>query len=158
MSDRSIWLLILFGLFIIAGLSLYIVRKTKVLKEYKSQALEKKNSQTEQKKYLVDSLKVLAITILDDQVELSEGCIRIKVILDHLAPLLHEDESFKIFELMYVSTQHMPTHDARKKVDKHFIDKLDTQRFALEEKHREEIKSASRALLDYLEAEPLNIH
>ena len=153
MEDSLIWLFIAIGSIVIVGLSLFIFKKVTLLKRHKRLLLEQQTTQKEQKNYLVDSLKVLAVTILDDQVELSEACIRIKVILDHLAPALHEKEAFKVFEKMYVSTQHMPTHEARKKVDKQFIDKLDTQRFELEQTHRDEIRSAAQALLDYIESE-----
>ena len=86
--------------------------------------------------------------MLEDQVELSEGCIRIKVLIDHLDASLHEQASFKIFEQMYRDTEHMPTHQARKDTDKNFIHKLDQQRFALEKQHRETIREAAKELLE----------
>ncbi len=81
--------------------------------------------------------------------ELSEGCIRIKVLLDHVDPTLHEQAPFSIFSTMYKATEHMPTHEARKKTDKKFIHKLDQQRFKLERDNKEAILSASEAIQVY---------
>jgi len=152
MSDSIIWLGIVAGFIVILGLCWYIWATSRELKVHRADQDQLLSDKKKQDKYLIDSLKVLATTILDDQVELSEGCIRIKVLLDHLDSNLHEHKSFKIFEEMYLATEHMPTHDARKNTDKHFTDKLDQQRFALEQKHREAIKSAAKALMEYLKS------
>ena len=148
MNDAVIWSGILVGLVVIAGLCWFILSKYRELKAFKAQRAQQEAQQKEQRDYLVDSIKVIATTMLEDQVELSEGCIRIKVLMDHLDASLHEDEAFKIFEQMYRDTEHMPTHQARKNTDKNFIHKLDQQRFALEKQHRESIRKASLALLE----------
>ena len=148
MSDAVIWSGIGLGLVVIVGLSWFILTKSRELKAIQTQQAQQKAQQKEQRDYLIDSIKVIATTMLEDQVELSEGCIRIKVLIDHLDASLHENEAFKIFELMYRGTEHMPTHQARKDTDKNFLHKLDQQRFALEKQHRESIRKASLALLE----------
>lgn len=150
MSEAIIWLAILVGLVMIAGLCWFILTKSRELKALRAQHLQQEAKQVERRKYLIDSIKVIATTMLEDQVELSEGCIRIKVLIDHLDASLHEQDAFKIFEQMYRDTEHMPTHQARKNTDKNFINKLDQQRFALEKAHRDSIRSASVALLEKL--------
>jgi len=148
MNEVIIWTGVLVGLVMIAGLCWFILTKSRELKALKTQQLQQETQQAEQRKYLVDSIKVIATTMLEDQVELSEGCIRIKVLIDHLDASLHEQDAFKIFEQMYRDTEHMPTHQARKNTDKNFIHKLDQQRFALEKTHRDSIRTASAALLE----------
>jgi len=150
MSEKIIWAGILVGLVVIAGLCWFIRTKSRELKVYQAQRAQQEAQQAEKRSYLVDSLKVIATTMLEDQVELSEGCIRIKVLIDHLDPSLHEQAPFKIFEQMYRDTEHMPTHQARKNTDKNFIHKLDQQRFALEKQHRESIRKAAKELLETL--------
>jgi len=150
MSEAIIWLGILMGLVMIAGLSWFILTKLREFKVLQAQRDQQEAQQADQRSYLIDSIKVIATTMLEDQVELSEGCIRIKVLIDHLDASLHEQESFKIFEQMYRDTEHMPTHQARKNTDKNFIHKLDQQRFALEKQHRESIHKAAEALLKTL--------
>jgi len=150
MSDSIILVGIVAGFIVILGLCRFIWSKSQVLKVHKDAQAQLLSDKRKQDEYLIGSLKVLTTTILDDQVELSEGCIRIKVLLDHLDAKLHENDNFKIFEEMYLATEHMPTHETRKNTDKHFTDKLDQQRFALEKKHRAAIRSAAKALMDYL--------
>jgi hypothetical protein len=147
MSDAVIWSGIFVGLVIIASLSWFIFTKIRELKVLKAKRVEKEAQETEKRNHLINSIKVIATTMLEDQVELSEGCIRIKVLIDHFDASLHEQASFKIFEEMYKSTEHMPTHQARKNTDKNFIHKLDQQRFALEKKHRESIRKGAEELL-----------
>jgi hypothetical protein len=148
MSDEIVWLGILVGLVMIAGLCWFILTKSRELKAFQVQRAQQDAQQIEKRSYLIDSIKVIATTMLEDQVELSEGCIRIKVLIDHLDASLHEQDAFKIFELMYRETEHMPTHQARKNTDKNFIHKLDQQRFALEKQHRESVRKAAKKLLE----------
>ncbi|MFT5718585.1 MAG: hypothetical protein ACI9T7_002792 [Oleiphilaceae bacterium] len=150
MSDVVIWSGIFAGLVIISGLCWFIFTKLRDLKAFQTQRAQKEAQEAEKRNYLKDSIRVIATTMLEDQVELSEGCIRIKVLIDHFDVSLHEQESLKIFEQMYRDTKHMPTHEARKNTDKNFIHKLDQQRFALEKKHRESIRNAAKELLKIL--------
>jgi len=152
MNNSIIWFGIFLGTVIGIGLCYYISIKSRELKSHRHQQQLLAAEHESKKTFLIDSIKVLATTILDDQVELSEGSIRIKVLIDHLDASLHEKAEFKVFEDMYLAMQHMPTHQARKDTDKHFIHKLDQQRFSLEQKHRNEIRTAAKALLDYLSA------
>jgi len=150
MNETTIWLGIVIGLILITGLCRFIYIKHCELKTHQNLLKEQNDHQVEQKEYLVNSIKVIATAMLEDQVELSEGCIRVKVLIDHLDASLHEQEVFKIFEEMYRKTEHMPTHQARKNVDKNFIHKLDQQRFALEKQHRDSIRKAAGELLEVL--------
>lgn len=145
-----IWSVIIVGLVFIAGLCWFIFTKLRELKVLKAQQAQNEAEQAEKRNYLKDSIKVIATSMLEGQVDLSEGCIRIKVLIDHLDASLHEQASFKIFEQMYRDTKHMPTHQARKNTDKNFINKLDEQRFALEKQHRESIRQAAEELLEVL--------
>lgn len=155
MSEQLIWLGIAVGGVIIAGLLLYIKKQYAHLEQLKQeQEALKALSESKQDSLrldVVESLKVIATVMLDDQVELSEGCIRIKVLLDNLDPSINEQDEFKVFADMANQLAHMPTHEARKQVDKQFIRKLDQQRFGLENKYRTDIRKATKALLEWLE-------
>ena len=152
MNDSIVWFGIVSGVLVILGLGWFIKRKLAELKTHQAVNLQQAAEKEKQQAYLINSLKVLATSILDDQVELSEGCIRVKVLIDHLDAKLHAEERFKIFEEMYLATEHMPTHQARKDTDEHFIKKLDQQRFGLEQKNRDTIRTAAKALLEHFAA------
>ncbi|KZY82260.1 hypothetical protein A3741_32365, partial [Oleiphilus sp. HI0069] len=131
MSENFIWLAIVVGSLV----SIFLFRfsfktwnKIQRIEDAKKAYLEEV---AEKKDKALNSIKVIAQCMLDEQVELSEGCIRIKVLLDHLAPNLHEDERFSVFIKMYDALEHMPTHEARKQTDKRVIFKLDQERFKL---------------------------
>lgn len=152
MAEIMIWLGIVAGLVLIAVLGWFIWSKFREIKVHRTNYSRYEAQQAGQKQYLIDSLGILAKTILDDQIELSEGSIRIKVLIDNLDATLHALPAFKIFEEIYRKTEHMPTHQARKDTDKRFIHKYDQQRYALEQQNRERIREAARELLRHLES------
>src|SRR5690554_302358 len=147
MSESVQWLLIVAGLCVSGILILFIIRQLRLLRSARQDRDAREARHSRQRLHLVESIQVLARTMLEDQVELSEGCIRIKVLLDNLAPELNEDPRFQIFQKMYESMEHMPTHEARQQTDKRFVRKLDHQRFRLERENQQAIRDAARALL-----------
>lgn len=150
MNDGLMWALSIFGLLLIALLLISIRRNSTKL----SHAAQLKRNQQQEKKVqrakLEESLHVLAVSMLDGQIETSEGCYRIKVLLDFYDPDLHERAPFSIFNTVYEGLKHMPTHEARKQTEKRFVFKLDKQRHALEQQHHQAIMSASQALVEHL--------
>lgn len=145
------WAAIVIGLVVIVLLVRQIRVSLQTLKQARQKQHELALPVTE---YLRQSLYVLARSIMDDQVELSEACIRIKVLLDNFNPDWHAEAVLSIFSKMYDDTAHMPTHQARKDTDKRFIHKLDQQRFRLEREHREAIRQAAQELLRRIEIRP----
>ena len=154
MSELLIGILSLTGIVISLFLLKYILS---TLKKMKSMQAIQQTQETQAEQQFEDtrlsatqSIKVIAQCMLDEQIELSEGCIRIKVLLDHVAPEFHDDPYFKVFAQVYEATRHMPTHEARKQADKKLIMRLDLERMTLEEDNEEAILSASRQLLSRL--------
>lgn len=156
MSEMFLWSLTILGLVLIAVL-VYVIRKQLSMLKGNAAPAERAGDESlpanAHQLDLKESLRVIATLALEDQVELSEASIRIKVLIDHLDADLHSQAPFSVFEEMYLALQHMPTHQARKDTDKKFIRKLDQQRFAIESRHRERIREGARALLRKLEAE-----
>ncbi len=153
MSQNQQLVLIAIGLLLIAGLGWYIFlmlkkeRQAKAEQERKLAEMEAKAQ--EQRDYLVDSIRVISMAMQDEQCELAEGSIRIKVLLDHLAPFLHEHEDFSIFNTMFEATKHMPILDEWKKLKLRKRYELTVEREALEEKHKIAIINASKKLAVY---------
>ncbi len=94
MSQESQIALIVIGLIVIVVLSYIIYRQLQTQKRLKlaqEQALaEAQRKAQEQRDYLLESVRVISMAMRDDQCELAEGCIRLKVLIDHMAPFLHE--------------------------------------------------------------------
>lgn len=151
MTQATLWILIAISAGTALFLLFYILKlwhKIKALEATKAQIENKQASSLNDFKLEAgESIKVIAQCIIDEQVDLSEGSIRIKVLLDHIAPELHEDARFNIFSKMYTATEHMPTHEARKQADKKLIKELDKERFKLEKENKDLILEASKELL-----------
>ena len=100
----------------------------------------------EQYEHRVDSIRVIVNAMDEDQCEYAEGCIRLKMLLDQIAPELLQQPEYAIIETMYKETEHMPIKEDWKQLDKKVKAKLTNERFALEGKHKEAIAAAVKAL------------
>lgn len=151
MYNTLLWMAIAAGLAAAVFLIKHNLTNWRKLKSLKAEQAEIQTQQTSALKQshmkASDSIRHIAKFVVEEQAELSECCIRIKVLLDHVAPDYHEDPRFSIFNKMYDATAHMPTHQARKDTDKKQIKQLDEERFQLEAAHKEEIIEASQTLL-----------
>ncbi|MBO6849997.1 MAG: DUF2489 domain-containing protein [Marinobacter sp.] len=140
------WTLIIAGLLAIAALTAFIVRQSRLLslsrrRDDKNRAFREKRRQS-----MVESIQVIAMAVEEDQVEYSEACLRLKGLLDHVAPELLERSPYRIFREVSDQLQHMPTHRARQATDTRFIEKMDQERLALEKQHADAIRRAATAL------------
>ncbi len=140
------WTLIFAGLIAIAVLLAFIVRQARLLKTNRKRADKNRAFQSERRQSMVESIRVIALAVEEDQVEYSEACLRLKGLLDHVAPELLEQSPFRVFQEVYDQIQHMPTHRARQATDTRFIEKMDKERLAIEEKHADAIRRAATAL------------
>jgi len=151
MTQTTLWVLIAISTGIAIFLLIFNLQAWKKIKALKHSNHELENKQTQalndSQLKAHESIRVIAQCMIDEQVDLSEGSIRIKVLLDHVAPELHEHPTFSIFSKIYAATEHMPTHEARKQADKKLIRKLDKERVKLEADNKEEILTASKELL-----------
>ena len=145
--------LIIIGLIVIVGLVMLIRWQLKTQREVqqaKQRLIDEARAKAqEQRDYLIESVKVISLAIGDGQCELTEGCIRLKKLLDHLAPHLHRHESFSIFNQIYDATAHMPILDEWKKLKLKQRFEMTQEREQLENEHRDAILAAAKALSEY---------
>lgn len=140
------WTLIITGLIAIALLSAFIVRQARLLKKNRKSNDKNRAFRSQRRQSMVESIQVIAQAVEEDQVEYSEACLRLKGLLDHVAPELLEQSPFQVFQEVYNQIQHMPTHRARQATETRFIEKMDKERLAIEEKHADAIRRAATAL------------
>lgn len=140
------WTLIITGLMAIALLSAFIARQARLLRKNRKSNDKNRAFRSERRQSMVESIQVIAQAVEEDQVEYSEACLRLKGLLDHVAPELLEQSPFRVFQEVYEQIQHMPTHRARQATDTRFIEKMDKERLAVEEKHADAIRRAATAL------------
>ena len=140
------WTLIVAGIAVIALLAAFIIRQLAGIRRDRARAARNQAFQQERRDSMILSIQVLAMAIEQDQVEYSEACLRIKGLLDHLAPALLAQSPYRIFQEMHEQLEHMPTHQARQDTDVKFIQKMDRERFALEAQHADSIRRAATAI------------
>ncbi|RTE86653.1 MULTISPECIES: DUF2489 domain-containing protein [Gammaproteobacteria] len=125
------WILGALGVAIILALSVYAGM---LLSQLSKQRKENQAGENKRVAYIHESILTIAKAMQQGQCDLSEGSIRISVLLDNLpeAGSTNFDTRFPAIHEMYEKIKHMPTHGARKEYPKKEIRKLDREREALE--------------------------
>lgn len=106
-------------------------------------------SALKQRRYLIDSIRIISRGILADQCPLAEGCIRIKVLIDNLSPQLHQQESLAVIELVYAKTQHIPMLEAWNSLSSDQKRKYQQELSSVEQQHAQAIHAAAKLLCDF---------
>ncbi len=102
----------------------------------------------ERQQRLGGDLRILAGSLLDEQLPLIEGAIRIKVLLDNYDLALSNHEHCRVFHLLCAETAGIPTHAAWKALPKE-VRRQHEKRFSeLELQHKAAARKAARWLLD----------
>ncbi|WP_211824690.1 DUF2489 domain-containing protein [Kistimonas asteriae] len=136
----------------IAGLTVWAVKLW--LEVFRNRASIRKSNE-QHRQFLCSSLTILARSLVHEQVNPTEGCIRIKTILDMVDPALGKTEEYQIFTTVYDATTHMPIGEARKTMKLSARNRLDEERERLEQQHQERIKQAAQSLLTQFNAESI---
>ncbi|USD23326.1 DUF2489 domain-containing protein [Microbulbifer variabilis] len=111
MTEFPIWLLviaalIIFTLAVIAG---YYLRKLSAAQKKQAEQLaELEQAAQEQRQRVNDSIQIIARSLLDDGVGLTEASIRIRVLLDALQVEDSVREEFVAFYTIAEKTSHIP--------------------------------------------------
>ncbi|MFZ7223041.1 DUF2489 domain-containing protein [Avibacterium avium] len=121
-----IYLLLALGLLIIVGMAAYAVKLLRALKS-QNQALE--NARLARVKRLKESIEIIARAMQNGDCNLSEGVIRLKMLLD---PLGIKITSYPAMGELYEVVKEMPTHQARKELKKNERMRLDLTRESAE--------------------------
>jgi len=101
---------------------------------------------------LLENLEILARAIEDEQMNPTEGCLRVRVLLDLLdegGHVLRED--LVIFDQIHQKAKHLATHQAREDLPREEKEKQDQERRALEEQFEAQIKQGATALRSFCE-------
>ncbi len=140
MTEERLIFVIIALCVIVGGLCFYQWRAlAKKQQERWSQADAQSN---ETRKNLEEGLKTLLLCVIQDQINLSEAALRIKVHLDHLFPHEHQKNDLKIFYQFSDEVADFATHAKR--------NSLTTQERFNEDIAREKIEE--RLALDFKKA------
>lgn len=139
---------LLAGLLLIVALAVYAWHLwRRVWAQQRAQA----QAARERRQRLGGDLSVLAGSLLDGQVPLIEGAIRIKVLLDNYDSALSSDERCQVFHRLFEATADVPTHTAWKSLEKPERRRFEKRFNELELQHKAAARTAARWLLDRLQ-------
>ncbi len=152
MSTLSL-LLLLAGALVVMALALYALLLWRRVWAQRRNLAQAANQRHER---LAGDLQILAGSLLDGQLPLIEGAIRIKVLLDNYDTALSQDTRCQVFHLLFEATAQVPTHanwkaldpSERRQHEKHFNE--------LELQHKAAARTAARWLLDEGLKQPSN--
>ena len=148
---------VLFGLgvLVVAGLAFYlgqILFQLRAQQQRQQKALlDHQEKQAKHQQYLLDSILLIGKATLEQQCELSEAALRIWVLLENLQPDLAQACRWPGLFAMYDCVKAMPTHEARKELDKKELRRQDHLRQQTEIQFKESIETDIRGLLELLQ-------
>ncbi len=106
----------------------------------------------------LESLDIIARAMQAEQVGLTEGSLRCKVLLEIIDPRLLERESLQVFSEVHRRTAHLHTHTARRELSPRERMSEDRERLALEDELRPRILDAAGAVDDFVQGWPASLH
>lgn len=147
--------LLALALIIIAGLSGYawsLWREVKRREAFRAEEIRRAHEQC------LDGLGAVAQAMLTEQVDITEGSLRCKVMLEIIDPRLIERDDFRVFGEVHARTAHLRTHSARHALTPRERFKEDKERLAVEDELRSSALDAARAVLDFKQRWPQSLH
>ncbi|WNO59570.1 DUF2489 domain-containing protein [Rheinheimera sp. MMS21-TC3] len=150
MASTAAIILITLGAIIVAALAFYAGKLLWQLQQQRQQQAEQQQELTsERKAYLTNSIVLICKAMLEGQCELSEGALRLWVLLDHLVPerTPEPNTTYSGLYQMYLAVKDMPTHEARNNQDKALTKQQDKIRLQAEQDLKSAILADTQALL-----------
>lgn len=155
MTTTTALILLALGVAIIAGMGAYAFTLWREVK--RRQMLQQDELQRAQNNCL-ENLEIVASSLLQEQVDVTEGAWRCKVLLEILDPRLMERPAFRPFGEVYARTQHLHTHSARKALAPRDRMREDRERLEVEAELRQPVLKAAAEVLKFRRAWPGSLH
>ena len=155
MTTTTALILLAVGLAIVAGLAAYAFTLHKEVKRregFREAELRRAHENC------LSNLEIVASSLLQDQVDITEGAWRCKLLLDILDPQLIERPGFQAFGEVYARTQHLHTHSARKQLTPRDRMREDRERLEIEAQWRQPIMAAAEEVLRFRQRWPESLH
>ncbi|VTX63822.1 Uncharacterised protein [Haemophilus influenzae] len=137
-----IWIFFVIALFLVTVLTLYAIRLLKQLKVQKELITKAKNERAIR---LKESINIIARAMQSGECNLSEGVIRLTMLL---RPLGKNLSTYPAMANLYEVVRDMPTHDDRKLLEKRERMRLDLERESAEVQFEKDIKQELYILLE----------
>lgn len=150
MSPFPTWLLVAAALivFVLAVIAGYYLRKLHIAQKAQAQQLaELEQAAHDQRRRVNDSIQILARTLLDDGVGLTEASIRIRVLLDALQVGQSVRDEFVAFYSVADKTSHIPILQEWKKLPRKKQFQFEQEMARVEGEYRDFALDAAQRIL-----------
>ena len=141
---------IVFGVvvvFLLAGTAIFYLRKVNKMQVTKGQQIKELDGlKSDHNNYLNTSVQVLAQGLVDDQLSLTEGAIRISVLLDNLKINEAARNDYSAIFQLAEATSHIPILDAWNRLSKKEKKEFEKIRSGLEDQYKDFVVDAARRL------------
>lgn len=97
----------------------------------------------------LENLDYVTAALVQEQVEITEGAWRCKVLLEIVEPSLAERAEFSAFAEVYSRTRHLQTHSARSKLTPRERMREDKERLQVEDEMRQPVLQAAQAVIQW---------
>ncbi|KFF50047.1 hypothetical protein GY26_04585 [Gammaproteobacteria bacterium MFB021] len=143
MSAWGVSVLALVALAVVVGLALYARR---LWREVRRRETFRRDEIARANRNCIDSLAAISQAMLERQVDLVEGALRCKVLLDIVDHQLVTQERFKVIAEVQAQAAHLRTHAARSELTPRQRHREDLARVAIAEQYETRLDDAARAL------------
>ncbi|MGP8291938.1 DUF2489 domain-containing protein [Vreelandella zhanjiangensis] len=155
MNSISALVALALALAVIVGLSIYAL---KLRKEVKRREAFRIDEDLRAQQNSLENLDYVTSALIQEQVDITEGAWRCKVLLEIVDPSLTERPDFQAFADVYNRTRHLKTHSARAKLTPRERMAEDKQRLAVEDEMRPAVLAAAEAVIKWRAQGPSALH
>ncbi|GAA5316640.1 MAG: hypothetical protein AseanaTS_18440 [Candidatus Pelagadaptatus aseana] len=152
MNETWMLVIVAFALIVLVVLMVmawYYTKKVKEMEAAQKEAmalLEKKLEEQREKRK--KSIRIIAQGVVEDQLTLTEGAIRLSALLGSMEAGESHKEEFKAVFLLAEATSHIPVLDEWKALSTKKKMAYDSERVNIESDHKEFVLDAAQRLLD----------
>ncbi|ROS05301.1 uncharacterized protein DUF2489 [Sinobacterium caligoides] len=152
MSEANAYLLLSLGVIIVIILSYLAYRSVQAVKikenDQKKMVEQVLADQQQRRDYAQESIRLLTLGAIDQQVGAIEASIRINGLMDFMGYNEEQRRPYQIFNDVALATNHIPVRDDWNELSRKEKSKHERTMSALEKKHQEAISCALKQLKD----------
>ena len=146
MNSTAALVLLALAIAVVTGLCFYAWT---LRKEVSRREAYRRDEDARAQQNSLENLDHVASALVQEQVDITEGAWRCKVLLEIIDPSLTERTEFQAFAEHYSRTRHLKTHSARQQLTARERMQEDKERLMAEDDMREAVLEAARAVLKW---------
>lgn len=146
MSSTGALLLFIVAMIVIAALGFYAYKLRQEVKRREAFRLDEERRAHQNS---LENLDFVVSALVQEQVDITEGAWRCKVLLEIIDSSLTERPDFQAFAEVYNRTRHLKTHSARKQLTPRERMQEDKERIAVEDEMRPAVLEAAKKIIDW---------